>query len=130
MSQKKTLYLEGIELVLEWYDLAKKIRSGCFPNAQHLLIRYIQLCEELAAGKNKTAQQWLLKQVLKCLEETICDSLISSHWRYSCADYLYRPICSLAKIADGEQDKEQLKVLSRQAYQHCRYFLCSSPRYI
>ena len=130
MSQPTTVFLEHIELLIEWRDLAKTIRSGKLPNAQHLLVRYMSLSEEITKNSDKTSQQWVYREALKCLEETICDTLISPTWRYACADYLYRPIQALAKAAKDKKDKDEFRILSRQAYQQCRYFLCSSPYHI
>jgi len=56
------------------------------------------------------------------LLETIADELIPVHWRRTCLDNIYKPICSLQRIAKNEKQQTQVQTLLHELSLTAQYF--------
>lgn len=56
------------------------------------------------------------------LLEAVADELNPAHWRRVCLDNIYKPICSLQRIAKNEISQKQVKKLLQELTATCQYF--------
>ena len=65
----------------------------------------------------------IYKNAAELLYEVICDPLVSSQWRYTCLDHLYKPLLNAERYACTESDRITLARLKIDMHVLVPHFL-------
>lgn len=103
--------------------LESSIRSGCQPDCPNLIYEYFRLGERLSCRRSKELRYKGRERAFKMLLETICDPLVSRHWRQTCLDNIYVPLLSLQREAESESQKQQVTKMYQELRVLSAYFL-------
>ncbi len=93
---------------IAYQQLVQKIRHGVEPENPLLITLLLEHQHQL------TSDKLLQKQCIEhfyLLLETVIDDLVPRHWRRTCLDHIYLPLCSLRRLSNSEQSAQQIQNL-------------------
>ena len=108
--------------MLEASALQKQVRYGTSPDDPNILESYLR-SSELSASYSKKLAKLKSRKALNTLVETICDDLVPQHWREHCLNNLYRPLASLYRLTNDEEERSALKKEHHRISILCNYFM-------
>ncbi len=108
--------------MLEGSTLQKQVRYGTSPDDPNILESYLR-SSELSSNYPKKLAKLSSRKALNTLIETICDDLVPQHWREHCLNNLYRPLASLYRLTNDEEERSALKKEHHRISILCNYFL-------
>lgn len=102
--------------------LKNKIRLGQEPDNPGLISFWLAQ-ESLSLSKENSIAEVRCQYEIqfRLLLDTIMDDLVATHWRRTCLDNIYKPLCSLKRISDTSQSENHLQQLFYEMSVNCRY---------
>ena len=91
---------------MEPQSVHQRVRFGSNEQKLDVLIDYLKgvacVANLLSSDTDKFS---VYKNAIDVLFETICDPLVSLHWRHYCLDHLYKPLLKAEHYASLESDR-------------------------
>jgi len=102
--------------------LRNKIRFGQEPDNPTLICFWLDQ-ESANSSKESSSHESrrLYEAQFRLLLDTIMDDLVKPHWRRTCLDNIYKPLCSLKRLSDSQESEQHLQSLFNEMSVHCRY---------
>lgn len=104
-------------------SLECRIRSGCQPDSPDLIHEYFSVGERLSCRRPKALKFKSRLRAFDTLLETICDPLVSRHWRQTCLNNIYIPLLWLQREAENDRQKQQVTEMYKELRVLSTYFL-------
>jgi len=116
-------FKEVIAMSMMLSTLKDKIRYAKEPDNPMLISLWLS-AEECHQNIDhaKINRQSRYQEQFYLLLEAFADELNPAHWRCICLDNIYKPICSLQRIAKNEQEQIQIKKLLHELSLTSQYF--------
>lgn len=114
--------MRTLTAMLEVSTLQKQVRYGTLPDDPNILESYLR-SSEFSSNYPKKLAKLSSRKALNTLIETICDDLVPQHWREHCLNNLYRPLASLYRLTNDEEERSALKKEHHRISILCNYFM-------
>jgi len=110
--------LNNISLIV----LRNKIRFGQEPDNPTLIWFWLDQ-ENIVSSKESSSYEGRrqYEAQFRLLLDTVMDDLVAPHWRRTCLDNIYKPLCSLKRLSDSPESEQHLQLLFNEMSIHCRY---------
>lgn len=101
-------------LVVSTYgDLSQKIRCAEEPDNPMLIRQYLDMQAHLPKCSLAARRNHFLSQ-FQLLIETMADECLPPQWRCQCLDHIHVPLLALARLADCQRSKRQVRALTHE----------------
>ncbi len=105
-------------------NVKHRVRLGQNDEELDVLVNYLKgvacVAKLLSSDRDKFS---VYKNAIDVLCETICDPLVSLHWRYYCVDHLYKPLLKAEHYAKTQSDRIALARIKIDMQRLVPYFL-------
>lgn len=91
-------------------QLRHKIRYALEEDNPSLVMLWLSMEESVRSSDSSASWQLYCAQ-FKLLIDTLSDDLLPKHWRICALDNIYKPLCSLQRIANNSAQQQHLNKL-------------------
>ena len=102
----------------------QQVRLGNSADELDILVNYLDgvtcIADLLPSNSDKFS---VYQNAVEVLYETMCDPMVSQHWRYSCLAHLYKPLLKAERYARSESDRIALARIKIDMHLLVPYFL-------
>lgn len=102
----------------------QQVRLGNSVDELDILVNYLDgvtcIADLLPSNSDKFS---VYQNAVEVLYETMCDPMVSQHWRYSCLAHLYKPLLKAERYARSGSDRIALARIKIDMHLLVPYFL-------